>query len=153
MQDNVVVLLCFDTPTRFNCASFRKDVLVEICRQAQRLWMAGVMRWGSRHSKIHCTGWLAVSKIRRKKAWASGVKSSAPSIHKKSGSWLRTCWCKLSRPSLRVLSVLAFQWNNFLRAAFTWPRIHVVFPHPGGPYTNQAGWGIPFNTVLKGLFR
>jgi hypothetical protein len=25
----------------------------------------------------------------------------------------------------------------------TWDRIHVVFPHPGGPYTSQAGWGIP----------
>jgi hypothetical protein len=23
-------------------------------------------------------------------------------------------------------------------------KIHVVFPQPGGPYTNHAGWGIPF---------
>jgi CHASE2 domain-containing sensor protein len=87
----------------------------------------------SRTSRTQVTFGAAVSRMRRKNAWASCVRSSAPSIQTNIFSFERTCWWSTSRPSRSERSVRTFHRKRRALAATASSRIQRDFPVPGSP--------------------
>ena len=132
----IVLFLC----ALYDCSE-RIDTTVHLER------IGGDSFQSSRTSSAHVTLGAAVSKMRRKNACASCVKSSAPSIHTNKRSLDRTCWCRISRPSLKLRSVRAFQRKSLALASAASSFTHRVFPVPGSPLISSA----PFQACFAAI--
>ena len=129
--------MSISSPLYARFAKIRRSsaVGVRIRWTIQRLRMGSWSFPGSRHSRTNCTSDECVSKMRRKKACASGVKSSAPSSHRITASRRRPQMWSFWRPSLSVRSLRHEQVRSCFRCCFAYSWIQGLLPDPGGPVT------------------